>query len=72
MHCVLMAAKLVYVAPPTASSTRVLGCAALSAAMAPLTTAPSLLNCRPVPSSEREPLTYAQSGCAKLTVTTLT
>jgi hypothetical protein len=25
-----------------------------------------------VPSSEREPLTYAQSGCAKLTVTTLT
>ena len=72
MHCMFMPAKLVYVAPPTASSTRVLGCRALSTAIASLTTAASDENCRPVPVRLSEPFAYLQSGCAKPTMSTWT
>lgn len=56
MHCVFMPAKLVYVAPPTASSTRVLGWRLLRDLMPSRTTSPLLLKSRPVPESARLPL----------------
>lgn len=70
MHWVFMPPKFVYVAPPTASSTRVLGWRALRVAMASRTVGPSIENWRPVPNRERLPLAYVQSGCANDTTTT--